>query len=801
MIAHIEGWFHSLRRRLSRSEWTIRALKLERASEPDHKPGLIMIQIDGLAYKQFQRALMEGSMPFLKRLLNKQNYRLHHHYSGVPSTTPAVQGELFYGVRQAVPAFSFRDHDTGEIVKMYEHDPAEKVQARLSVQGAGILEGGSCYSNIYTGGAKESHFCPVTWGWGNLFDAINPFILAGLIAAHAWSLIRVVTLFGVEYILAMVDLVRGIIAGHDFFKELKFVPTRVLISVTLRELLVIGALTDIARGLPVIHFNLLAYDEQAHRRGPSSAFAHWTLKGIDDAIKRVWSASQRSSLRDYQLWVYSDHGQEDTIPYPDENGGKTVQEAIAEIFGEEYHRGLLNSVEESGIQSQRVRWVGGKRIRKKYVVPVPKATQEETPPQVVVTAMGPVGHIYPPMELDAPSIERFAHLLVHQAKIPIVLVPDREDCAWAWTSKGRFHLPEEASAILGSDHPFLLEVAADLVKLCHHPDAGRILFSGWRFEGKPMTFPVENGSHAGPGSHETHAFALLPSDAPLRPNGKDYLRPENLHEAALNALGRSEAKFYITAPRKSEETKLLRVMTYNVHSCVGMDRRVSMARIARVIMQADPDVVALQELDVGRPRTGGHDQAHEIARHLEMDFHFHPAIHLEEERYGDAVLSRLPMKLIKTGPLPGLHHRPKLEPRGAIWVELEHEGLKFNLINTHLGLRVQERKAQAEALVGPEWLESGASEKPTLLVGDFNSMPSMDAYKRIMASGLRDAQVEAEGHRPRGTWFGRVPVGRIDHIFATPDVRVHGIEIVRTDLAKMASDHLPLIATLEIVKR
>ena len=103
---------------------------------------------------------------------------------------------------------------------------------------------------------------------------------------------------------------------------------------------------------------------------------------------------------------------------------------------------------------------------------------------------------------------------------------------------------------------------------------------------------------------------------------------------------------------------MLRLLTYNVRSCRGTDGRLSPERIAEVIAGARPDVVALQELDVGRTRTNGLDQAHAVARELGMRFHFHPALHVEEERYGDALLSALPMRLVKAGPLPGL-------PRGG----------------------------------------------------------------------------------------------------------------------------------------
>src|SRR4051794_7462009 len=120
---------------------------------------------------------------------------------------------------------------------------------------------------------------------------------------------------------------------------------------------------------------------------------------------------------------------------------------------------------------------------------------------------------------------------------------------------------------------------------------------------------------------------------------------------------------------------MIRILTYNVHSCRGLDGRVSPGRIAEVIAAARADIVALQELDVGRARSGGLDQAQAIARELGIDVHFHPARQVEGERYGDAILSALPFRLVKAGPLPEPPRRPPFfETRGALWVSVELAG-------------------------------------------------------------------------------------------------------------------------------
>src|SRR5690606_27238808 len=110
-----------------------------------------------------------------------------------------------------------------------------------------------------------------------------------------------------------------------------------------------------------------------------------------------------------------------------------------------------------------------------------------------------------------------------------------------------------------------------------------------------------------------------------------------------------------------------RLMTYNVRHCRGTDGLHLPHRIAEVIAELNPDIVALQELDVGRKRTGYIDQARVIADYLKMDFHFFPCFRIEEEQFGNAVLSRFPMDLIKADSLPSLKGW-RGEDRGALWV-------------------------------------------------------------------------------------------------------------------------------------
>jgi len=240
-----------------------------------------------------------------------------------------------------------------------------------------------------------------------------------------------------------------------------------------------------------------------------------------------------------------------------------------------------------------------------------------------------------------------------------------------------------------------------------------------------------------------------------------------------------------------------RIVTYNVHRCVGNDRQLDVGRVADVLAALEPDIVALQELDVGRIRTGRIDQAHEIAHRLAMGFHFHPAMQVEEELYGDAILTRYPERLIQVGPLPGHPRIPQLEPRGALWIEVDIDGVSVQVINTHLGLVPREQLFQAEHLAGPSWLDHPRCRGPKILLGDFNATGASNVYRTLTAK-LEAARVLSPKRAPNATFPSQLPVLRIDHFFVSPEIRVGSVFAPFDPLTRLASDHLPLVMDFEV---
>jgi endonuclease/exonuclease/phosphatase family metal-dependent hydrolase len=247
----------------------------------------------------------------------------------------------------------------------------------------------------------------------------------------------------------------------------------------------------------------------------------------------------------------------------------------------------------------------------------------------------------------------------------------------------------------------------------------------------------------------------------------------------------------------SEPTGRLRVATYNVHGCVGTDGQRSEGRIAEVIASMSADIVGLQELDLGRARSGHADQAALIAAQLGWKYHFHPAMRRGDEQYGNAIVSRFPIALKRAAEMPGPAPWYCREQRSAIWIQAETDLGPVHIINSHFGLGYSERALQAKLLIGPSWLGSVPPDEPAILLGDFNSMRTSRPY-RIIKAHLRDVRTLVSPPRAFRTFPTYFPSFAVDHIFVNPALSPTNLKVHHTPLARLASDHFPLVCELTL---
>ena len=219
------------------------------------------------------------------------------------------------------------------------------------------------------------------------------------------------------------------------------------------------------------------------------------------------------------------------------------------------------------------------------------------------------------------------------------------------------------------------------------------------------------------------------------------------------------------------------VTTYNIHSAIGTDGRFAPERIGQVVKEMNADIVALQEVPLG-----GSDWP-DVLRFLQVATAFHgvegPTHCNPRRRFGNAVLSRYPIIASRSIDLSF----GRCEPRGALDADIDCHGHPLRIIATHLGLRPGERRMQIKTLLEV----FGTNQMPMILMGDINEWLTWGRPLRML-----ERHFEAV---PAPTTFpSRYPVFALDRIWISPRHRLVEVDVHATPLARLASDHLPLIA-------
>jgi endonuclease/exonuclease/phosphatase family metal-dependent hydrolase len=240
----------------------------------------------------------------------------------------------------------------------------------------------------------------------------------------------------------------------------------------------------------------------------------------------------------------------------------------------------------------------------------------------------------------------------------------------------------------------------------------------------------------------------------------------------------------------SREWVDLRVATYNVHRSRGLDRRTRPERIAAVIAAIEADVVALQEVIGPGLESGGHIE--EIGAALGMGWVMAPARELRGHQFGNAILSRFPVREHAQHDLSWKTCEPRCAQRVA--VDVDGRGL-LQIYNVHLGTAVLERRYQAPRLTG--WIHDRRVSLPKLVLGDFNEWSRSGMVASILERRLQS--VDLYGHlRRRRTYPGFFPLVHLDHVYFEGDVAISRVSLPKSRLALVASDHLPLVADIRV---
>ena len=228
----------------------------------------------------------------------------------------------------------------------------------------------------------------------------------------------------------------------------------------------------------------------------------------------------------------------------------------------------------------------------------------------------------------------------------------------------------------------------------------------------------------------------------------------------------------------------LRVATYNVHGCIGTDRRHDPDRVASVVGELDADIVALQEFTYAASVAIETREPVELVALDGYECALGPTRQIATRCFGNALLTRHPIVEV---------HRLDLsidgrEPRGALAATVDVGGTHVHLLATHLGLRVRERRFQVQQMLS--YLES-VQHSLVVVLGDINDWLPLRSVVHVLDRRL--------GAAPRLRSFpSSRPMLSLDRIWIHPAAALKGMFVHRSALARRASDHLPVVADIDL---
>lgn len=256
--------------------------------------------------------------------------------------------------------------------------------------------------------------------------------------------------------------------------------------------------------------------------------------------------------------------------------------------------------------------------------------------------------------------------------------------------------------------------------------------------------------------------------------------------------GKTPRKQAQVDPQAPEEASF-RIVTYNVHKCRGLDRRVRPQRIVEILGEINADIIALQEVLNGDHGRSDENQARFIAEELGLHFAFGENRRLKGSGYGNAILSRLPLIMAENYDLS--HGRR--EERGCLRADIALSNSQvLHIYNVHLGTSYFERRHQGCKLVESDILTRLDVTGPRILLGDFNEwLPGLST--RLFREHFGSVDLRACLGRRR-TYPGALPFLHLDHIYFDDSLALKRAAVYRSGKTLLASDHLPLMADFHL---
>jgi hypothetical protein len=506
------------------------------------QPGFVGLQIDGLSFPHLRQALDRGYLPHLERYL-RRGHRLIEYRAGLPSTTPAAQAVIFYGLEEGIPAFRWFEKATNQIISCNDLDHVQLFREKLFHDREGLLAGGSSYANMIDGGAARSVFTVSSPHPQTLFGRIGGVRILLLLLFNPWRTLRLFAATLAEYRVNKQDALWHRRKRRWRPMEGLFPFIRIFCNVILRELQTFGVLADIYTGVPRIYTTYSGYDELAHHYGPTSQAALKNLRYIDRRIGELIRAVDHIAAADYTLVILSDHGQTPGYPFQ-ARFGATLGDAVSAFLRESqaaavsagplaFTRAQLGYLQDE-LESRQRGWryrlyrTTKNYISKKIRDLVPETLKVDHEGGVVITYSSTLAHLYitgishrlswREVEQAQPLLLRF---LQQHKGIGFVLARGEapgEVCIFhpggrLFTQPGSIHRQEELEFLRPYGVPD--DVVEELRRFGSGGNCGDLVIFGALDEEGIACFDDQVGGHGSVGGEQSRPFVILPVGHPV----------------------------------------------------------------------------------------------------------------------------------------------------------------------------------------------------------------------------------------------------------------------------------------------
>jgi uncharacterized membrane protein YvlD (DUF360 family) len=507
---------------------TRRIAKRQGAAAPTDVPGIVFLEIDGLALPILRDAMRDGSAPNMARWIAEDGHRLAEWEPDLSSQTGASQAGILLGSNENIPAFRWVEKEAGRMIACSSPADCAELERRLAT-GQGLLaDGGTSRGNLLSGEAEETI---LTVSRVDAERRANPGYRAFL--ANGFNVTRALVLFVWEVALELTAAARA--ARRDVrprgHRGISYALMRAAMCVIVRDLIVFGVLTDLMRGRPAVYATFSSYDEVAHHSGLQRADTLEALRKLDQQFGRIERA-RRYAPRPYDLVVLSDHGQTQGATFKQRNGY-----GLDELVERSLEKGQVAGYAGGDEQNAMVQTAVNEATRRQ---PQKQAKNDVSDREVVVLGSGNLGLIYLMESTHRLTLEELLErhprlltalrehphvgwLLVHSAKRgAVVLGPAGASYLEEGLVEGQDPLapfsPTAAQHLLRTDG--FRHVADIMVGSFYDP----VLDEGCAFE-ELISF------HGGLGGPQTRPFILYPTG--LAPPTEPIIGAAAVHELLL----------------------------------------------------------------------------------------------------------------------------------------------------------------------------------------------------------------------------------------------------------------------------